>query len=246
MIEALLWAKRKKEMELKKQALIEKELANRKKSAMAWDFDIIRTFMFNRAKEIFKYDFAIDDDNSDCFDLLCEYFISNEDGFMKRAGRMQIQNPSIHKGLLLAGNFGTGKTDLMKLFAKNNRQVYFMRTSKRIAVEFANSEDKKIPQEYLEPYKNPINDAATMYQAISGLCIDEIGAEGLKNNYGNKSNVIGDLIEERYQCQYVGSFLHGTTNLSADELKEFYGERVISRMRQIFNFIELPGNDRRK
>lgn len=246
MIEALLWAKRKKELELEKQALLEKEKANRQIASAKWDYDVIRTFMFHRAKEIFKYDWVIDENNSDSFDLMCNYFIGDEDGFLGLAKKMEIENADIKKGILFCGNFGTGKTDLMRLFTKNNRQTYYLRTTKKIAADFSNSDDKKIPAEYLEPFKNAINDASSMFQLISGLCIDEIGAEQVKNNYGNKSNVIGDLIEERYHSGYTGLLLHGTTNLSADELKEFYGERVTSRMRQIFNFIELPGTDRRK
>jgi len=246
MIEALITAKRLKESAMQKFALVEKELANRRNVSMKWDFDIIQTFMVNRAKEIFKYPFIVDDDNSDCFNLLCRYFIGDEDGFQKQSARMQVQNAALSKGILLVGNFGTGKTGLMKLFQKNNRQVYFMRTAKKIAMDFSNSDDKKIPQEYLEPYKNALNDTATMFQAISGLCVDDIGTEEVKNNYGNKSNVIGDLIEERYHSKYTGLLFHATSNLSAEELKKYYGERVVSRMREIFNFIELPGNDRRK
>ena len=246
MIEGQIWAKRKKQVELEKSALIEKELANRKFSSMRWNFDLIKTFMINRAKDIFKHPFILDEKNENSFNLLCYYFIGDESNFHKLAYEMDVDNASLNKGILLAGNFGSGKTVLMQLFAKNSKQVYFIRAAKKIANDFSNSEDKKIPQEYLEPYKNAINDPATMFQPLSGLCIDDIGSEQVKNNYGNKSNVIGDLIEERYYSKYYGLFLHGTTNLSAQELKDYYGDRVVSRMREIFNFIELKGDDRRK
>jgi len=68
-----------------------------------------------------------------------------------------------------------------------------------------------------------------------GMCIDDLGTEDIKNHYGNKKNVIGDLIELKYAKKTTGIYLHGTTNLTAEQLKDFYGSRVTSRMREIFN-----------
>ena len=90
----------------------------------------------------------------------------------------------------------------------------------------------------------------------AGLCLDDIGTEDVKVNYGNRKSVIGDIIEQRYSIiekledpdnikNNCGDLLHATTNLSSPQLVEYYGGRVTSRMREIFNFIELPGNDRR-
>lgn len=252
MIQALIDAKIKKEKIIEEQKLIEKEKANRELASKKWNFDLMRTFAFNRAKKLFKYDFLIDDNNIDVFDLLCYYFVGDSEGFQKQVNLMnktndfEIEGASIEKGILLCGNFGSGKTDMMKVFQQNPRQVYYMRTARKVCDEFMSSKEKQIPREFIEPYKNAINDPSTLFQPLSGLCIDEIGAESEKNNFGNKSNVIGDLIELRYAEKFMGIFCHGTTNLSGPELKDFYGERVISRMRQVFNFIELPGNDRRK
>jgi len=246
LVECLLWGKKKKEKELEQIAINEKIAYNRKMATENWNFDLIKTFMMNRAKDIFKFEFVLDNDNHDTFDLLCHYFTGNVDGFMKQAKLMGVEMPSIDKGILLAGNFGTGKTVLMKLFGKNNRQVYFIRPAKTISNQYLTSKEKVIPEEYLVPFKNAINDAATFFQPLSGLCIDDLGSENEKNNFGNKVNVIGDLIEARYHDKFTGVFLHATTNLSSDELVAFYGERVVSRMKEIFNFVELSGEDRRR
>lgn len=246
LLEALIWAKRKKEHKLQEEALRQKEEYNRKIAKSKMDFDVIRTFMFNRAKEIFKYDFVIDDENTDCFDLLCYYFTENQEGFERLANVMGVSNPSLDKGLLICGNPGTGKTDMMKLFQKNTRQVYYMRPAKKVCADFLKSSDKLIPEEYTDLYQLSVNDPATLYQKVAGICIDDMGAESEKNNYGNHTNVIGELIEIRYDSGFMGPLMHGTTNLSAEELTAFYGERVVSRMRQKFNFIELGEKDRRR
>ncbi len=241
----MIWGKRRKEERAKELALFERNEFLRKEKYNNWTFDIIRGFMFNRAKMLFDKDFIIDESNEPVFDLLCWYFMGSET-FCKEANKLEVQNPSLDKGICLAGNFGTGKTWLFRIFQKNKRQTYYVRSAKDVAQEYLNSSDKKIPEEYLVPFKNPINDAAVFCQAVSGLCIDDLGAENVKNNFGNVVNVIGDLIEHRYAKGFTGIFLHASTNLSSEELKKFYGERVTSRMREIFNFIELPGNDRRK
>lgn len=254
MIEAIIGAKIKKEEELRLLVLRDRERANREMQSKLWDNTVIKSFMLKRAEEIFDGKFIIDEPNEKFFELLCCYFTGDNE-FVKIATQNEIENPSLSKGLLIAGNFGTGKTWMMKLFAKNARQTYWIRSAKEIAQGYLNSgkkrsdgsfEDKKIPIEFIELFQNAVNDAAVFYQPLSGLCIDDLGSESKKNNFGNIMNVVGDLIEERYYNKNYGLFLHATTNLSSEELKEFYGERVTSRMREIFNFIELPGNDRRK
>lgn len=243
--EAMIWAKRNKEERLKSERLKQIERDNLKRKADLFQFDAIRTFMMGRAKELFKGIFVLDEHNENIFNLLCFYHTSNP-LFEELADNMGVKNPSLKKGILLCGLYGGGKTWLMKLFSKSVRQVYFIRPSKEIANAFMSSKEKVIPTQYLEPFTNASNDAAVFNQPISGLCIDDIGAEGVKNSYGNLANVIGDIIEERYIKELTGPLLHGTTNLTADQLKEHYGGRVTSRMREIFNFIELPGQDRRK
>jgi DNA replication protein DnaC len=254
MIEAIIGAKIKKEEELRLLALRERERANREMQSKLWDNTVIKSFMLKRAEEIFDGKFILDEQNEKFFEILCYYFTGDNE-FIKIAAENEIENPSLSKGLLIAGNFGTGKTWMMKLFSKNARQTYWMRSAKEIAQGYLNSgkkradgsfEDKKIPIEYIELFKNAVNDAAVFYQPLSGLCIDDLGSESKKNNFGNVMNVVGDLIEERYYNKNYGLYLHATTNLSSIELKDFYGERVVSRMREIFNFIELPGTDRRK
>lgn len=211
----------------------------------SWSYEQTSSYMLYRAKTLFEdKPFTLDHHNQIIFDLMCYYF-SRDARFEATAGAMGIKNPSLTKGLFLAGNFGVGKTWLMKLFQKNQRQVFFMRNAKQIADAFSVEGEEGL-RNFVVPFKNPTNDSALFYQPQSGLCIDDLGTEDMKQHYGNKLNVIGDVIEKRYAAGYVGDLLHATTNLTAEQLSAFYGERVISRMREIFNYIELPGEDRRK
>jgi len=244
-IEGKIWAKQQKERRLREEK--SKEMADNNRKFLTqtqWSFNQTKDYMKYRALDIFEGKFLLDETNSALFDMLCYYF-SDDPLFIVSANVFKIKNPSLSKGIMLAGNFGTGKTWLMKLFSKNQRQVFHIRNAKKIANIFeADGED--VSKEFENKIKNPANDSNSFYQQHAGLCIDDIGTEDIKNHYGNKKNVIGDLIEARYSKGNTGVFLHATSNLSAQQLKDFYGERVTSRIREIFNLIEVPGNDRRK
>jgi predicted ATPase len=243
---AILDAKVKKSIRLDHEAAQKRAEENRKVYQQnGWSFDQTKSFMLYRAKQIFPdKPFVLDPNNSFIFELLCHYF-SGSPEFVSLAEEAGMANIGLHKGIMLAGNFGVGKTWLMKLFAKNIRQVYHLHNAKTVADEFEVDGEEAV-RSYVAKIKNAVNDGAKFYQPYSGLCLDDIGTEDVKTNYGNKKNVIGDLIEKRYSAQNCGVYLHATTNLSAQELKDFYGGRVVSRMREIFNFIELTGDDRRK
>ena len=248
--QAMIDAKRKKQDKIRVQRLKEQEEFNRKNKEGLFNFDAIRTFMMNRARQIFDGKFELDAQNENIFNLLSYYFTNNP-SFVSFAEKLGVANPSLEKGILMCGVYGTGKSWMMKLFQKNARQVYIIRNAKEIADSYTKL--KEIPKQYLEPIKNPINDQSVFCQTFAGLCIDEIGAERVKNSFGNVSNVIGDLIEIRYNYlddankkTLIGPFLHGITNLTTEQLKEHYDGRVYSRMCEIFNYVELPGEDRRK
>lgn len=243
--EAVLWGKQRKERLLKEQEIERIASENRRLlTSSKWSFDQTKGFMGYRASKLFENQFVIDDNNQVIFNLLCYYF-SEDKMFVPAAEEIGVKNPSLEKGIMLAGNFGVGKTWMMKLFMKNQRQVYFMRSAKDIANGFQTGGEEFLEQ-YLKLFENAANDKDTFFQKYSGVCIDDIGTEDIKSHYGNKKNVIGDIIEQRYFSNLLGPYLHATTNLTATQLDSFYGGRVVSRLREKVNFISLNGNDRRK
>jgi DNA replication protein DnaC len=247
---ALIWAKRKKAEETRVAEYKKFQEQNRRLREMQWSFDMIKTYMMKRAEKLFQGKFLLDEVNEKLFDILCYYFIGDEENFINQTSKYGTKNPSLKKGILIPGNYGTGKTWIVNLFSRNARQSYDVVMAKVISQQYLNSKEKEIPDHYLRPLINqedvwyPSDDVFN--QKAIGLCIDDLGSEEVKNNFGNKLNVIGDLIESRYASGYTGLFLHATTNMTAEGIKEFYGERVSSRMREIFNIIELKGTDRRK
>lgn len=248
----MIWAKRKKENLLNEQKILEREASNRKLLVETqWSYDQTDSYMKYRANGIFEGKFSIDTANETIYKLLCHYF-SNDINFIKLATDIGVKLPSLEKGLLLGGMIGVGKTWMMKLFSKNQRQVFTVRSAVAISDAYMNQSkddhDKgKDPlEQFYHPAKLAINDANHFYHKFLGLCLDDIGTEEIKNSYGNRKNVVGDFIEKRYSLGHTGIMLHMTTNLTMGQIKEFYGDRVSSRLRETMNIIELKGVDRRK
>lgn len=251
MAEAILEGKLRKERRLEQEKIQNKIEENRKLlTSNRWSVKQTESFMTWRASSMFNDPalwpdgFRTDERNQAVMEMLYHYFSESKE-FETLSYSEVNPNPSIDKGILLCGVFGCGKTAIMTLFARNQRQVYDVVSAKKIASEFQQNGVEGISI-YQQPIVNAINDSRKFYHRHTGICIDDLGAESEKNSFGNKSNVIGDLIEHRYHSKLVGTMLHATTNLTSSELENFYGGRVLSRMKQIFNLIVLPGKDRRK
>lgn len=242
---AVIEAKRKKELMLEEQARREQADKNRKLfTENIWNWDTCEHFIRLRATNMFHGKFKFDEQVANYFNLLIRYF-SKDEYFFTLAREMGIKNPSLDKGLYIGGNFGVGKTWLMRLFQRNQRQVFTLQNAKAIADLFEKDGEEAMSQ-FSESPILPSNDVDNFYHTRMGLCIDDLGTEQIKNHYGNKKNVVGDLIEFRYAKGQVGTLFHVTTNLTGDQLTAYYGGRVASRLRECMNIIDFIGEDLRK
>lgn len=80
-------------------------------------------------------------------------------------------------------------------------------------------------------------------------CFDDFGAEGQANFYGNKVNVMEEIIQDRYrEYEDHGMKTHMTSNLKprTELMKKLYTERVSDRITGSCNLIELLGDSFRK
>lgn len=223
-----------------------------------WSYEKTREWMEKRIIELFseeKVQFHdVTSESGDfisnagsVFTLLCYYF-SADPHFVILADEMGISRPDLRKGLLIAGRIGCGKTSLMRLFQRNQRQVYTIQSAKEIAWNWrqAGENGGAYMERLSNPHMLPVNDMQNFYHRLAGLCIDDAGTEDVQNGFGNRASVIADLIEARYFNRCTGVLFHLTTNLTMKTVKEFYGDRVASRLRETMNVIEYKGEDRRK
>lgn len=197
----------------------------------------ISIYVLNLARTLVP-DFVVTDQIKTVLNALCYYFTDNEQ-FEKINTDWSLQ-----KGLFLWGNVGVGKTTLMHLFSKNKRQCFQVVSCRKFSNEFA-----KFGDDVIDPYRSvlySVPGSDNYLQKQMGVCFDDLGTEKDAVNYGNRKNIMEEILLDRYDNKVPFYQTHITTNLSAQEIEERYGTRVRSRMREMFNMIELHGSDLRK
>ncbi|MDE7072474.1 MAG: hypothetical protein K2O66_03800 [Bacteroidales bacterium] len=144
---------------------------------------------------------------------------------------------SIRKGILLSGCTGCGKTTLFKLFnfvavwdcdnprrplSGDNAQLFEWHSCRGIAMEYADKQRGGV--ESLKKY-------------FSGdMLFDDFGAENISSHFGSKADVMGEIIQSRYERKGK-TFI--TTNLNYEQIQKNYGERVASRLAEMCSWVDV-------
>lgn len=239
---------------LKQRQMDEAEKVNQRnlkiaKAQQPWTYDELKADVLERAEQL-PFNFVIDKENELVFHQLCLYFSNDKriEEYSYLSGTGEKINYSLSKVIaLISKTKGSGKSILMHLFARNKKRPFFPISTLNIAAEF-----KRKPDSTVDTYSSTLRIApnpSLFYCEYPGICFEDLGMEDVKNSYGNKVDVMRDVLFKVYEnCQKLGDFsmFHFTSNLLGSEFENRYDERIRSRMREMFNMIELPGKDRRK
>lgn len=160
------------------------------------------------------------DDNTPLIRAICFFFSKDE--------RFETElKYDLNKGLLIRGVSGLGKTYLLKCIEQND--IRPITTVSMIDI----SEEVKSEGYYDLRYQN------TLY-------LDDVGTEEpVVNHYGTKINWFKNFIEMYYLKNKPFDKLIISTNNSFDEIESKYGFRVRSRIKDMFNIIDVQGKDMR-
>ena len=196
-----------------------------------------------RTKGVSELPYKITEDNRNVVLSLCLYF-ANDPKFEDAADKKAIlPGLSLKKGILLMGTPGVGKTHLMNYFCKNPKASFTVPTCNDVVERFRTGWTKN-DVECIDYYSQPVKaDAGHPFnQEYLGTCFGDLGNEDSNtNNYGNKRNVMEQIIFNRYERKYDFCLTHFTTNLDADMIRAKYGERCADRLREMCNVIHLGG-----
>lgn len=193
------------------------------------------SFLEKRGKEQYGEKFAIHESDYEIIFKLIAYFVGDRMNTEKLGLDLQ-------KGILLTGPIGCGKTSLMNLmrFVPPPERNHIMKSCRDVSFEFI-QEGYEVIWRYSRMSFN--NSHPKIY------CFDDLGTEQSLKYYGNECNVLGEILLSRYEYFISHDMIsHVTTNLSAKELEELYGNRVRSRLREMFNLIAFSSeiSDKRK
>lgn len=170
------------------------------------------------------------------FWLLAKYFTGSKE-FEQNYGY------SLDKGIMIQGPVGCGKTSLLRSFTMNPKRSYIFLSCRKVTYEFATSGFPTI-----EKYSSIERRSEDPYGKTEyAVAFDDLGTDEERKHYGDKVNVVADILLNRYDHLPKG-YTHITTNLSTEQIEDIYGSRVKSRMREMFNQINFSPQspDRRK
>ena len=188
-----------------------------------------------RGRELFGDRFTIDPDDTEIIQKLTAYFLQDS-----RA--LAHFNLDPHKGILLSGPVGCGKTSLVTLIRSliPPLERYGVKSCREVTFDFIRDGYEVVQRYSTHAYRS--SDRQPL-----AFCFDDLGAESTLKYYGNECNVMGEILLSRYDHFIkAGMITHATTNLSASELESYYGSRVRSRMREMFNLVAFDRNARDK
>ncbi len=207
---------------------VQYQLGELKGNHILYDFEKILVYLDAKGKLLFGRKFKIYKEDREILYKLCNYQIRD----WQACKKLKID---INKGILLSGPVGCGKTSLMKLIRHitPHYQSYEMIPTRNVTFAFNHIGYKIIEQ----------------YGDSRFYCFDDLGIEPTGRYFGKDCNVMGEVILSRHELYLKYKFkTHCTTNLNAEEIEQRYGNRVRSRMRELFNLIgfDKGSKDKRK
>ena len=129
--------------------------------------------------------------------------------------------------------------EYLKLIANPNPNLFTVCSMEDIVMAMGdrNFLDSKLLNNSYGNVRKPLN-----------LCINEFGHKFRGKTYGTEhQELIEIFLMKRYEIfQDYNKLTHVTMNAGTDDLKDIFSPRVIDRLREMFNIIELGGESFRK
>lgn len=198
-----------------------------------YNYQEITTWIEKKGIELYGNHFKILEIDYPIIYKLIAYFLKDEPTCFQ-------YNINLNKGILLSGPIGCGKTSIMNImkYLTPTEHKFYVKPCRDISFEFI-QDGYQIIHKYSK---------GKLYEfEPKTICFDDLGTENNLKYYGNECNVMAEILLSRYDV-YIAKRIqtHITTNLSASEIETQYGNRVRSRMRELFNLIAYDNNSKDK
>lgn len=211
-----VWQQQQRELE-KKEIILKQEKLKEQYTAK----NLYRFMQWTSETEFGKR-LILHDNNKHLIKSLC-YFISRDEKFETELGY------SLKKGIVIRGVSGLGKTHLVQCISKNELNPILILSILDITGDIKSDGE----------YEVKLGNNKIIY-------LDDVGTEEpTVNHFGTKISFFKNFIESYYLRNKNFNCLMFSTNNSFSEIEEKYGFRVRSRMKDMFNIIDITGEDMR-
>lgn len=213
-----LWIKEKRIKDKEEEEKKEKELQAH------WTAKNMYNLMAWTSQNVYNKKLLVNEDNKKLITALC-FFVSNDLRFETELSY------SFSKGLLIRGVSGIGKTHLVRCIERN-----FLNPILTLSMIEISDDLRGFGEYEITKGQNKI------------IYLDDVGTEETPIvHYGTKIHFFKNFIESVYLSRQGKGFgnLVISTNLNFQQMSEKYGFRVASRMRDMFNVIDVAGKDMR-
>lgn len=153
----------------------------------------------------------------------------------------------LHKGWLIRGSVGVGKSKLLTSFCKAVNADFYDEIKRRQAPAIRLVHSFDVQTAYIEQNTTTIE----ALKSIDILVIDDIGIENSEVlYYGNRLCPFVDLYDKRYRSDLRTVLITNLLPKSDDDkevtLRSKYGERIYDRIRECCNDFVFEGESKRK
>ncbi|MDR2083713.1 MAG: hypothetical protein LBP67_01795 [Bacteroidales bacterium] len=153
-----------------------------------------------------------------------------------------IIDGNLQKGIYIAGSTGSGKSILLEIICE---------VALRIGILFGYGDDIKMltgncvrAQSICDEFKD--SGEIKAYKEAPILFIQDLGAEQTETMFmGNRNNVLREILEHRGDNKRCITLITSNNMINDNDNIAKYGDRVISRLREMCNYFVLTGADRR-
>lgn len=202
--------------------------------ASHYNYEEARNAVEIKGKQLYP-DFKLHAEDAQIIQKLLCYFLQDDQ-------RAQELGLNLNKGILLTGPIGCGKSSLISLmrFLQPQEGRFIVKSCRDVSFEFIQNGYDVI---HRYSHRSFYNHEPRIY------CFDDLGTENNLKFFGNECNIMAEILLSRYDLFVSRNLItHLTTNLSASEIEAAYGNRVRSRMRELFNLIafDKTTKDKRK
>jgi DNA replication protein DnaC len=203
-----------------------------------YNYEEVIIWLEKKGVELYGNHFKILENDHPIVFKLIAYFLKDEPTCFQF-------NIDLSKGILLSGPVGCGKTTLMNLmkYLTPAGHKFSVKPCRDISFEFIQD-----GYEIIHKYSKDLRLRGGQPVAVR-YCFDDLGTENNLKYFGNECNVMAEILLSRYELFTSKKLLtHITTNLSATEIENQYGNRVRSRLRELCNLIayDRHSTDKRK